>query len=256
MSPVELIEITIWGTILTIFLVVLWIVFRRNKRMVVAVTICSVLLFSLFFALKPVYIKKQHTKRYTILVDYLNERYPDYEFQVTPKELENGYMPYHYQVMANGYQSRTEIFQVDRDGTVRFTSISTKEYGNQDELNDLILNRVYDQPFEYLDSKEEIEEILRHEEEDFLVRLMRVNGKVILYNYLKMDDGQYFLEQGNRSDNNNKFITMNVSLKHDENYFVLATLPGFKKEEWEKDKKTVPEIEFKDKTPAIYVVPN
>lgn len=255
MNPVELIEITISGTILALCLGVFWVIFRKKKRIVLAVTISSVLLFTLFFALRPLYIQKQHAKRYSILVDYLHERYPDYEFQVTPKEIENGDIPYQYFVMANGYQTRNEIFHVDENGTVRFTSHTTMQNGDADELDQLILDTVYDEPFEYLNSKEEIEEITRHEEEDFLVRLMRVNGKEILYNYIKMDDGKFFLEQGNMANKNN-YIGMTVSLKHYENYYVLATLPGFKIEQWKKDNKSGAKIEFKEEPPAIYVVPN
>ncbi|KXH81837.1 hypothetical protein [Sporosarcina sp. HYO08] len=253
MSPIELLVMMIFGSILILILTIMWFIFRKKKKIAFTVTVISVLAFVLFFALRPYYIKHQHAERYVIVADYLHEQYPEYSFEISPKVLKKGDYPYQYRVEANGYKFRNEIFRVDQDGSVRFTSFTTLDLGNENELDELLVVWSYEQPFEYLERHVELEEIARHEENAFLVRLMRVDGEVMLYNYLKYD-GKYFFAQANRLDEHHT-IEMNVSPRHDENYYVLATLPGFNEEHWKKINGTAAKIEFTGESPSIYVVP-
>ncbi len=254
MGPVELLLMMFFGSILVFMLAIVWFIFRKKKKIALTVTILSVFAFILFFTLRPTYIKKEHAERYEILVDYLHEHYPKYEFDISPKVLEDGYIPYEYCVVANGYKYRNEFYQVERDGTVKFISYSTESYGRKEELDYLLLNTIYEKPFEYIERKVELEELARYENDSFLLRLMNVEGEQVLYNYLKID-GLFFLEQSKGSMENG-YIEMDVSPKHYENYYVLATLPGFKEERWKKTNELADKIELNEELPTIYVVPN
>lgn len=255
MSPVELIQMIFFGSILVIVLAIVWFIFRKKKKIALTVTIFSVVVFILFFALRPYYIQQQHAERYEILVDYLHKQYSKYEFDISPKILEEGDTPYEYRVVANNYKYRNEYYRVDQNGVVMFSHYSTMVDGNEEELDYLLLNSVYEKPFEYIERSVELKEIVRYEEDSFLLRLMSVEGELILYNYLKKRDGQFFLEKS-RLPNENNYIEMNVSPNHYTNYYVLATLPGFMEEQWRKENGEAAKVEIKGETPAIYVVPN
>lgn len=254
MSPVELIQIMFFGSILVIVLALVWFIFWRKKKIALTVTIFSVVAFTLFFALQPYYIQQQHAKRYEIVVDYLHEQYPEYKFDISPKILKEGDTPYEYQVVANDYKYRNEYYRVDQNGLVMFSHYSTLNYGKEEELDYLLLNSIYEKPFEYIERNVKLEEISRYEDDSFLLRLMNVDGEAILYNYLKID-GQFFLEQSKYSNESN-YIEMNVSPKHYESYNVLAILPGFTEEQWNREGGKEAEFELKGEIPAIYVVPN
>ena len=255
MEPAEIIGMIFFGAILIIVLAIIWFIFRNKKEIALTVTIISVLAFILFFSLRPLYVKHEHEKRYIILVDYLQENYPKYEFEITPKKLEAGYQPYEYRVIADGYKYRNEYYRVNKDGIVTFTSYSTSDRGNKDEIDQLLWSSVVnEEPFDYLEKEVEIEEISYYEEDTFIVRLVLIEGNLILANYLIID-GQYFLHQWYLPDENN-FIEMEVSPSHNENYYVMATLPGFDKEQWKMGNPMASKIQLKEEIPTIYVIAN
>ncbi|MCM3387078.1 hypothetical protein M3649_02900 [Ureibacillus chungkukjangi] len=255
MGPAELIGMLFSGAILIIVLVIIWFIFRKKKKIALTVTIISVLAFILFFSFRPSYVKIQHAKRYIILVDYLQENYPKYEFEITPKILEEGYQPYEYRVVANGYKYRNEYYKVDSNHTVTFTSYSTMDKANKDEIDQLLFNSVViEAPFEYLEKEVKVEEIANYEEDTFLVRLVLIEGNFILANYL-INDGQYFLQQWNFPGENNT-IEIEVSPSGNKNYYVMAALPGFDKEHWKTVNPMASKIQLTEEIPAIYVISN
>ncbi|WP_438311708.1 hypothetical protein [Sporosarcina sp. FA9] len=135
MNPGELISFFNIGFAGVIAIIILWFIFRKRRKLVIALTSMLVLGYIGYFLYYPTLKINTHTKGYGIVIEYLDMNYPDKEFTISPQHYEAGYTVGDFQV--NDIETPTigVTLRVDKEKKVmQIGTWSNLEYPTQQEL--------------------------------------------------------------------------------------------------------------------------
>lgn len=135
MNPGEVIYFFAIGFVVVMVSVVLWLIFRKRKRL--AITLSSILVIGYigYFLYYPTLKTNSHAEAYKTVSEYLEKSYPDKEFSITPKQYEVGHVVGDFQVHDIEKPKFGVVLRVGKDNQVtQIGSWSDGEYPTQQEL--------------------------------------------------------------------------------------------------------------------------
>lgn len=190
MNPGELIYFSMIGFILLMAMVIIWFVFRKKKRL--AMTLIGVLMvgYISYYFYFPTLKVNTHEKRYAQMTAYLSENYPEKDYEVSPKNYEEGSYIGEFQVNEVGSRVIGVYFQVDKEGQVTEKGTWSK-FGYPSSQQELWRDLVFEH-YEGLDTN--IPEIIKKDEwfeGELAVFGLTIDGEsaIALFNYFREASG-------------------------------------------------------------------
>ncbi|MHA6260571.1 hypothetical protein ACXYMX_11860 [Sporosarcina sp. CAU 1771] len=134
MNPSELIYFTGIGVAVVVANAILWFIFKKRKRVAIAVTSILVLAFIGYNLYFPTLKMNKHSEAYETVRHFLDENYPDKEFKIVPEHYEAGYTVGDFDV--NDIESPTigVTLRVEKDEVTEIGYWSNLDYPSQHEL--------------------------------------------------------------------------------------------------------------------------
>lgn len=135
MNPGEVIYFSLVAMAGIVVLGVIWLLFRKRKKLAVALTSLLVLSYAGYYIYFPTMKINTHAARYEQMVDYLATQYPQKEYKIYPKSYEVGYGVGRFAVNYVETPMIGVTFDVDKTGKVEQVGTWTKgEYKAQQDL--------------------------------------------------------------------------------------------------------------------------
>ena len=122
MSPSENIYFFLIGVTIVAAIMIIWLIFRKRKKVALVFTSVMVIGFVSYYAYYPTLKVNKHAKRYEQVVHYLTEKYPDRIFSISPKKYERGYTVGDFKVNDIETPNIGVTLRVDKEGRVAQTS--------------------------------------------------------------------------------------------------------------------------------------
>lgn len=118
MSPSDVITFMLLGMAVLIVIGVVWVLFRKRKKWATVITCVLLAGYVGYYLTYPTIKVNTHAKRYEQIVDYLENMYPDREFDVSPEHFEEGYSVGRFDVNDVETPLLGVMYSVDRKGNV------------------------------------------------------------------------------------------------------------------------------------------
>jgi len=135
MSPGELIYFLLFGVALLAVILLIWLVFRKMKKLVILLTSMLVIGYAGYYAYFPTLKVITHAKRYEQLLDYLEREYPNKEFTIEPEKYEEGYTVGQFAVNDRLTPKIGTTLRVNKEGQVtQIGTWSKQEYPQRQDL--------------------------------------------------------------------------------------------------------------------------
>ncbi|WP_252503995.1 hypothetical protein [Sporosarcina sp. Marseille-Q4943] len=202
MSPGELIYFLLIGVAILPVILVIWLVFRRRKKLAIVLTSVLVIGYAGYYAYYPTLKVNTHEKRYEQLIDYLERDYPNKEFTIVPKKYEEGYTVGQFAVNDRQTPKTGMTLRVNKKGQVtQIGTWSKQEYPKQQDLWQEI-EFMYGEP--YTLDKEKIEITKQDEWIDGKLTAFALTiddmPSIALFTYSREGYGLLDLKQGAREE--------------------------------------------------------
>ncbi|WP_404408092.1 hypothetical protein [Jeotgalibacillus malaysiensis] len=192
MNPAEVINFMIATVIIFLMIVLTWMIFKRKRT--IALSISSLLIIGLTagYFYYPTYKEQTHAKRYSKLMTFLEETYPEGNFSVRPEVYEEGVTVGRFDVAHTDTMYLGVTMQVDHDGQVSQTSTWTD--GSTPEQEELWRELLFFHGSEYTLDKElpELKKVDQYFNGELTVFAVDINDTpaIAVYEY---DQGNYGL---------------------------------------------------------------
>lgn len=199
MSPSELIYFFVIGVAVVIAIAIFWFIFRKKRRVAIALTSILVLGFIGYVLYFPALKTKKHSEAYGIVSDYLDENYPDRVFTIRQEHYEAGLTVGNFDV--NDIETPTigVTLRVIGDEVTEIGTWSNLEYPTQHELW-RELQSYYESPYSLNKALAEITKIDEWINGELTAFALTIDDKpaIALFNYSRAGYGLLELQEGER----------------------------------------------------------
>lgn len=135
MSPGEYIYFFVIAFIIFLVISFIWFLFRKRRKLVIILSSVLVIGYIGYYLYFPTIKKNTHAERYEQISDYLDEAYPDQNFNISPEHYEAGFNVGEFNVYDIKSPTMGVRYRVNDTGEVRQVSTwSTNNYPMQEEL--------------------------------------------------------------------------------------------------------------------------
>ena len=199
-SPGEIIYFSLIAIILFVVIIVVWFIFRKRKKWAIILTSIFVIGYLAYYIYYPTLKVNTHAERYEQISDYLAKSYPNKQFNIEPKQYEEGYTVGDFSV--NDITSPTigvTLRVGDEWQVTQISNWSKNEYPTQQELWREV-EWIYGEPYT-LDK--EISKITKQDEwidDELTVFALTIDDMpaIAIFNYSSAGYGLIELQQGER----------------------------------------------------------
>lgn len=125
MNPAENITFTVVAVVVLLFIGLTWVIFKRRKRFALSISILLVTGLTAGYFYYPFYKEHEHARRYSEMMAYLGETYPEKNFSVNPEVYEAGVSVGRFDIAHTDTPEMGVTMQVARDGQISQTGTWT-----------------------------------------------------------------------------------------------------------------------------------